>query len=154
MMEVYGSNFSLELMSWIGIVIIIFLLSVSFCVSIIMRTKKKIVEMNHSHEERMKTDEWNRKIEWETKIFSKNDSSDKNGSSNKPEDDMTDKEKALKKEIEELEKKAQSDLVRIALFVYFSCNSRECWTPGKTDKLIEQVKNTQEAIKKYLDMKL
>lgn len=150
-MEVHWDNCSFDLIFCICmcITVLITLLIVCLCVRIILEHKKKIVEMNLSHEKEMKEKEWERKEEWEKYITERNNSQKKS----EAEKENEAKEGKIKELEGQLEKTTQLDLERIALLVYFSSNNRGYWTPEKADKLIGEVTHTQEAIKKYLEFK-
>lgn len=151
-MEVHWDNCSFDSVFCICITVVVTFLIVLFCVRMILEHKKKIVELSHSHEKEMKEKEWERKKEWEDKISLKNDSQKKSEGGQVEKEDES-KEKKIKELEEQLKKTTQLDLERMALLVYFSSNGREYWTTEKATKLIEQVKSTQEAIKKYLEFK-
>lgn len=148
-MEVYWCDNSLCLVLNISLVAVIICLLAYFCVRKILEHKKNIVEMKLSHEKKMKEEEWERKKEWEKLI--------KDSSSPKAESGAKGNEEELKEKIKDLEeqlkKATRLDLERMALLVHFSANKTELWTQEKADQVIEQVKNTHEAIKKYLEFK-
>lgn len=148
-MEVHLWDYSLCLIGGISLATVAICLLVYFCVEKILEHKKNIVEMKLSHEKNMKEKEWERKKEWEELI--------KDTPSPNAEPVAEGNEEELKKKIKDLEeqlkKATQLDLERMALLVHFSTNKTEPWTKEKADQVIEQVKNTQEAIKKYLDFK-
>lgn len=148
-MEVHLCDCSLCLILGISLAVVIICLLVYFCVEKILAHKKNIAMMKLSYEKEMKEEEWERKKEWEKLI--------KDSSSPKAESGAKGNEEELKKKIKDLEeqlkKATRLDLERMALLVHFSANKTELWTQEKADQVIEQVKNTHEAIKKYLEFK-
>lgn len=152
MMMAHCTCFSSDLI-WsiciVGMFVLLLILFLLFAFLMIVMYKKDILKMNLSHEEKMKEDEWRRKLEWEERISKKNDS----------QKELTDKDKKLSEKDGEilnlknqLEKITQLDIERIALLVHSLSNSREFWTSEKTTELVDQIKSTQEAIKNYLDL--
>lgn len=148
-MEVHLCDCSLCLILSVSFAAVIICLLVYFCVEKILEHKKNIARMKFTHEKEIKEKEWERKKEWEKLI--------KNTPSPKAEPVAEGSEEELKNKIKDLEeqlkKATRLDLERMALLVHFSANKAEPWTKEKADQVIEQVKNTQEAIKKYLDFK-
>ena len=136
--SVFGAIFSLCFIG--GIVLLI------VCFVAYMILKYNMLKLNLEHELQMKREEWQRKKEWEEMVAPKAEGPENLKSK------LSEKDAEIESLKNQLKSATQLDIERIALLVHSSSNSREYWTPEKTAKLIEQVKSTHEAIKKYLDM--
>ena len=142
--SVFGEIFCICFM---GIILLV------VCFIIYTMLKYKMLKLYLDHEAQMKNDDWQRKKEWEEAIVKKSDDPESlKGKLSEKEKELKAKETEISNLKDQLKKAIQLDIERMALLVHSSSNGREYWTPEKTAKLVEQVKSTHDAIKKYLDM--
>lgn len=139
MMDVCNSYWSMVSIFLICVGIMVVILIIGFCVFMVV--KYNIVALHLAHEEKMKKDEWERKVEWEKIISEKNEARKLS----------KEREEKVDKLWDEKDKIPQLDLNRVALLhLLLSGSNKEGVTPETLKKEVDKVKKTYEIIKDYV----